>query len=430
MEYFECQKYLNSKIEFYEYFLRFIEDESNEIINFQYVVDIIDSHNYQNNTDELKSMLCMIREISGNHHRTPSFFKKFEMFFSHYAECIKNTFTAIELFNIFRKNRRILLILVDIKIIPDKEITELLQKQNFSNLIRYQFDGDLKPNIRLKHNQIGTKETLKQNYKYYFYPEMLPYISKWNKTRYENDLLRIDKNIFDKLDKIRRIGENDSYICQLIRQDSVEEFDTYACKTLLNLGSLITPSIFETNTLLIKKKPSLIEYAAFFGSVKIFNYLRMNEVELKPSLWIYAIHSNKPEIIHILENLEIEPEDESYIECLKESIKCHHNDIARYIRDNLMDQEIKNEIFYFNKNQFSFGFHYHNYSFLEDSQLMQFSLFYACKYDYFPLVKLLINMDEFDVKQSIILNFFSLNETTIYIQKQICSLIMFYISII
>ena len=53
--------------------------------------------------------------------------------------------------------------------------------------------------------------------------------------------------------------------------------------------------------LYFKKKPTLIEYAAFNGSIQIFQYLKMNKVELNEELWSYAIHSGNAQIIHLLE---------------------------------------------------------------------------------------------------------------------------------
>lgn len=49
--------------------------------------------------------------------------------------------------------------------------------------------------------------------------------------------------------------------------------------------------------------PSLIEYAAFFGSIKVFNYLYKNEVKIYQSIWPLAIHGNNPELIHLLEEI-------------------------------------------------------------------------------------------------------------------------------
>ena len=113
------------------------------------------------------------------------------------------------------------------------------------------------------------------------------------------------ENILPGFIEKRRIGENDSYICQLIRQDSIKEFVFYENSAKICLRRKIEPSIFETNLFLIENEPTLIEYAAFFGSIKIFNYLRIHNVDLKSSLWIYSIHSNKIQMIHLLEDLEV-----------------------------------------------------------------------------------------------------------------------------
>ena len=129
------------------------------------------------------------------------------------------------------------------------------------------------------------------------------------------------------------------YISKLIREDLIEEFDEHITKANLSLNIKIAESIFETHPLLVEKQATLIEYAAFFGSIQIFNYLRMNNVKLTPSLWIYAIHGRNSEIIHILEDNHVKPEDTTFTECLVESIKCHHNEIAEYIENFLMQQQ-------------------------------------------------------------------------------------------
>ena len=68
----------------------------------------------------------------------------------------------------------------------------------------------------------------------------------------------------------RRIGENDSYVLQLIREDSIKEFIIYVNKTNLQLDSQITPSIFETNPFMFSNSIKLIEYAAFYGLKTFF----------------------------------------------------------------------------------------------------------------------------------------------------------------
>lgn len=90
----------------------------------------------------------------------------------------------------------------------------------------------------------------------------------------------------------RKQGENDDIIATMIRTDSVQESIVYVNKKNIKLKSHIKCSNFETNEFLIGKEPSFIKYATFCGSIQIFQYLKTNKVKLKPSLWLYAIHSN------------------------------------------------------------------------------------------------------------------------------------------
>ena len=57
----------------------------------------------------------------------------------------------------------------------------------------------------------------------------------------------------------------------------------------------------------LKKKVSLIEYAAFFGSIQIIQYLMINGISLQPLSWIYAIHSQNVDFIHLLEEKHVLP---------------------------------------------------------------------------------------------------------------------------
>ena len=96
----------------------------------------------------------------------------------------------------------------------------------------------------------------------------------------------------------RKIGE----IIKLIQKDTIGEFITYIEKNSYSVTSEIKPSIYETNNFLLKYDSyKLIEYAAFYGSIQIFNYLRLNGVVLTSTLWLYSIHGQDEEIIHILE---------------------------------------------------------------------------------------------------------------------------------
>ena len=69
----------------------------------------------------------------------------------------------------------------------------------------------------------------------------------------------------EEFDKKCRIGENDSKICELIRNDSINEFIEYVKKGNVSLTMRIKPSIFETHYYLNRfQNQTLIEYACFF----------------------------------------------------------------------------------------------------------------------------------------------------------------------
>ena len=128
----------------------------------------------------------------------------------------------------------------------------------------------------------------------------------------------------------RLLGENDNLICEIIRKNMIDEFLNYIQQNNYSLSSNIPHSIFETNAFLLKRNPTLIEYSAFFGSFNIFKYLVDQDIDLTPSIWIYAIHSQNKKIIDLLKQKNIQPE--SYDKCFIESLKYHHNELALYFK--------------------------------------------------------------------------------------------------
>ena len=73
-------------------------------------------------------------------------------------------------------------------------------------------------------------------------------------------------------------------------------------------------------------------------------------------------------MIQLLEENNIEPPNNSYSKCIRESIKCHHNDITNYILSNFINSDIEdieniNNINFeknYNENIYSYSFHYYN----------------------------------------------------------------------
>lgn len=100
----------------------------------------------------------------------------------------------------------------------------------------------------------------------------------------------------------------------------------------------IKQSFFETNLYLKENSPNLIEYSAFFESIQIFQFLRLNKVELAEYIWPYAIHGGNADIIYILEENKIHSKF-IYEYSFEESIKCYKNDIAYYIQDKFLNSK-------------------------------------------------------------------------------------------
>ena len=213
----------------------------------------------------------------------------------------------------------------------------------------------------------------------------------------------------DDFDEMRNKGENDSFICKLIREDSVEDFIAYVNKNCISPNANINPSIYETNPFLLfhLSKPlgrvTLIEYAAFFGSIQIFKYLKDAKAELIPYLHIFGIHSNNAELINYLDEHFIEPNttnekvESLFKELFYESFKCHHNEIAIYFINKCLQNQYENS-----KAVFIQSLKYYNFSFLQNELVNESSFCYLCNFDYYSLVKYLLTIRGADVNSKTI----------------------------
>ena len=163
-------------------------------------------------------------------------------------------------------------------------------------------------------------------------------------------------------------------------------------------------------TNLTRGEPTLIEYASFYGSIQIFKYLHLNGVELDSSLWLYAIHGKDPELIQILEENNIKPVDEiSYRKWIKESIKCHHNEIIDYIQNNYSNIKGVNDNYYIAE-----SLRYYNFVSIENFNVKNFDVnfdvddfdsyfFEFCENDYISIVDFLLKNRQVDINIKTIL---------------------------
>ncbi|KAK8865030.1 hypothetical protein M9Y10_010559 [Tritrichomonas musculus] len=321
---------------------------------------IIEEHNISENKEKLGDFLRLILIITNNHNRNSNFFNKIEKILFLLKDKIKKIFPNDEIFDIFKSNKQIVLFLIENELITIND--DIIHSMIFSNV----------------------------NYFYYFFNKTESFLNDERRNITKLSLLNIDPKIFQSFQLKQKDGVNDDYVCTLIREDSIEEFVSYFNMSNLPLSATVKQSIFETNPLLCEKSATLIEYSAFYGSIQIFNFMKMNGVELSPSLWIYAIHSRNPEMIHLLEELHVKPEDKTYQSCLKEAIKCHHNEIANYIQDNLLTN-------YNEKNIVSYCFKFHNFATFPNNYDSNSFFYYFCKFNYLKLVKIFMKYEEIDL---------------------------------
>ena len=357
----DSNQYLNIYKEIQSKIYEFIENDENSDENFSSLQELFNKNNNNNDKHNLALLFHLIIKIANNHRHDTSFFDKIDKIITLFLEDIKKYYSNSEIFNIFKSNKRILL---------------FLYEQNL-----FIFDKSIVL-------QITSGKYIRKKYPEYFAPEIKPFINEnWFPKidkNYDSDnpknawIKALSKELPEDFYENRKIGENENYICKLIRNDLIEEFVIYVTKNNYSLRSTINNSIYETNSFLLKFKHNLIEYAAFFGSTQIFQHLRLNDVEIPDTLIINAIHGKNAEIIHILEN---DMNNRIYKICFFESIKCHHNEIANYFLNNIEQNE--DEDFLDRSN--SIIFKYYDFDSISRITNIQ-SLFYAmCKYDYYFL---------------------------------------------
>ena len=286
----DIKNYLERYSSIQKTILNYLDEEESNEKDFK---AFFDNFKIQNSNFNIKEIFNMLRFIINDHHRNEDFFIKLEKIIIYFKDDFMKTFSNKELFDFFIQNNGVILILLENQMIKlDNDIVKVLKRPSNMN---------------------------------FFLPEIEAFY-------YDNELKFNGENQtrLDKYKKIRKLGVNNDDIAEMIRNDSIEQFIIHVNKTNLQLNSKIMDSPFETNLYLKQNKTTLIEYATFYGSVQIFNYLKLNGVSLTTSLMNFAIHSNKAEMIHLLEENDIPQINSNYEPYIYESLKCYHNEIANY----------------------------------------------------------------------------------------------------
>lgn len=334
----QVEKYFEQMKKIQIIILSYLENDNETF--YQNFIQYYQDQKIQENKQQIKAILYLLEKIAKHHHRSNNFFEKIEKILIFLESSIKQSFSNKDIFNIFKGNKRILLFLIDQKIIiPDSFVARSISNGKYK----------------------------RRKYPEYFCPEFKEFL---------NTKVELFENNPDEFQNLRRIGENEHPICQIIRKDSLEEFISYIEKHNISLTTHFKPSVFETNSFLLKREPSLIQYSAFFGSYQIFKYLmkRINEEYIEDSydvkycnddlydeykenlMWLYSIHGNNPMIMKKLKNENYKPKNNSFLECYIKSIKCHHFDITKSL-----EKVVKDDIFSYCLKYFNFNFLHANF---------------------------------------------------------------------
>lgn len=372
-------KYINEKKDTQKAFLDFIDNENDIEENYQNLLQLLNDQKIGGDPTELKVYFNLITKVANFHYRSSNFFDKIEKLLLYFKDQISRNFSNLEVFLIFQSNKRILLFLFNESIL---KFDDLVYKKIIIN----------------------------DDYLNFFYPEIVIYN---NSAQYNSKCIG-NKEITDyyqenrdEFKEKRRIGENDTYICQLIQKDDIDNFIIHIKESNLSLDSKIGYSIFETNSYLIKRQkssfPTLIEYASFFGSMKIINYLFKNGVNLTSSLWDHAIHGCNFELIRLLEENKIQPGNEiqlknyypdfyyiqsdsnksnEYVNLFRKSIKYFNIEVSNYIKQNYINENFDVSLK---------AIKYSNFNYFPQNLNNQNIFGNLCKFGYFKLVEIILN---------------------------------------
>ena len=310
--------------------IKFIDNDNDNEENFQ---NIVQSISIINNKYEFEDILISLNNISLYHFRTKDFMNKIEKIILIFKDKITEYFSNYELFKIFLNNFRIILFLYQLKI--------------------FSFEHEL------IFSWYANKRSID-----YFIPELKLIDSSKNYKQINN---------YEEYDSKRKIGENDTPICECIRHDSVDKFMTYIENGQITSNSYIPYSCFETNQMLIENgQISLIQYAAFFGSVNIFMCLIENGAKFDVSILKFVVHGRNSKIFKKIKEKMNKPEFDIL---LLPAIQCFEFDYIKHIfEDYDNSSEIKS--FYL-----KLSLKYRNYNIWENITLNDIELIlpqYSC----------------------------------------------------
>ena len=141
----------------------------------------------------------------------------------------------------------------------------------------------------------------------------------------------LQRNNWSKFKKYASEGMNPDPISRILRYDDIDSFQSIACMPKFDINKKIKMSDFEVCDFINHRPCSYLEFCAFFGSIKCFKYIYLNEESQKSGELIkYAVAGGNAEIIHICEHDGVI----NYKETREIAVKFHHWDIFEWLSEN------------------------------------------------------------------------------------------------
>lgn len=272
-----------------------------EAENFETVQKNILSSKFLSDREQLSILL---RSIDGALNSRPLSFPLYFDIIKSLSSQIQSHFSSYELFTDLIQNNYLRFKLFELGFIKLSTVLFYLKKNSNDLKLFFIFAFEVKSNDKMLYQSYTSQSS-----------EFREYLSKI--TPEEHSILRSN-------------GLNNQKVALLIRKNEVVEFQKLHSQTNFSVDMKVNSSY--ENRQFAEEAPTLIEYAALFGSVEVFKYLLLNDAQVTSNLPKYAVSGGSYEIIHILEQKGVKFDNE---ESLNAAILHHRNELVHYIVDNL-----------------------------------------------------------------------------------------------
>ncbi|KAK8848085.1 hypothetical protein M9Y10_019141 [Tritrichomonas musculus] len=248
MRAYSFSQYIDLKKNIVNSILKYLDSQENCEDNYRSVIDLVTKSKITEDSEEFILFLQTLSKISCNHHYTFQFYDKIIKILQYFKNDIIQKLPNATIFDTFY-NKRILLYLIEDGILKlDEEIYQKMVKMNAN---RPQFID-------------------------YFYPEIESFLT-------EEEKAKIKETLPDNFDRDRKVdilqdeeieGETEINILgHKIRKDLIDEFIPIFEKQNFDVCSTFNFNCLNNKTIFEKNEVTIIEYAAYFGSEKVVNYL-------------------------------------------------------------------------------------------------------------------------------------------------------------